>query len=216
MENHRRRKPVKQETFLWHDQDGTSGGHGGVCNVHKLRGYYDEARHRLKNYLAMGSGSSSPRSHEEGAGAGDDREGAMFEQRPPHCRLEGKNQVSSDDEFTDVSYTDLGHIITPQAKKLPVNNNYKSSRDGAAAAPQSSHHSTPTPPSATDESYLDNDCDLVSSEVDSGHPGASSSVASSNKGSKSSFGSSQLPGAATQDYSSSTNLGDLQVEEITS
>nr|XP_053648870.1 uncharacterized protein LOC128700008 [Cherax quadricarinatus] len=166
----------------------------------------------------MGSGSSSPRST-EGGGVDTDG-GAMFQQRPPHCRLEGKNQVSSDDEFTDVSYSDLGHIITPKTKRLTINNNYKTSRERETKDQiQACRPSTPTP-SATDEGYFDQDCDMVSSQVESGHAGpacsSTTTTTNSNSSSKASFSSTHLPGTANHHPSLATNLGDLEVEEITS
>ncbi|KAK4314760.1 hypothetical protein Pmani_013961 [Petrolisthes manimaculis] len=60
----------KKDPILWQtdDCDGGGGGDGvgiggvgevgggGVSNVDKLRGYYDEARIRLKNYLGREDG----------------------------------------------------------------------------------------------------------------------------------------------------------------
>lgn len=49
----------KKDQIVWQpdDSDGGGGAGGsGISNVDKLRGYYDEARNRLKNYLGREDG----------------------------------------------------------------------------------------------------------------------------------------------------------------
>ncbi|XP_064120400.1 uncharacterized protein LOC135225065 [Macrobrachium nipponense] len=173
MEHDLNRKGVKNDPPVGHDSLG-EGKEGGLSSVEKLRGYYDEARNRLKNYLAaMGSGSSSPRNQHEdggggggGGGGGDGVGGVMFQQRPPHIRLEGK-QVVNGEEFTDISYSDLGFIITPQSKKLTLNNNncQREADVNHANCKQCSPVHSRSAKDKPQDPYLDNDCDSVSSSV---------------------------------------------------
>ncbi|KAK3880515.1 hypothetical protein Pmani_013960 [Petrolisthes manimaculis] len=174
----------------------------------------------------MGSGSSSPKGGDGGVVGVEG--GAVFQQRPVHCRLEGRSEKEGGEEFTDISYSDLGFIITPQTKKLTINNNYKSSLESTSSNPSQSSSITSRAPSSTG-SYQDHDCDIVSSEVDSGNVGSSSTSCSNSSNSNSvsevtlqhrtsnsSFTMSQLPGAASRDPPSPKNLDDLRLEEITS
>ncbi|XP_045101062.1 cell wall integrity and stress response component 2-like isoform X2 [Portunus trituberculatus] len=228
----------KKEQQVWVEEE-----EGGVSGVEKLRGYYDEARNKLKSYLAMGSGSSSPRPQagvgvvEGGVG------GTVFQQRPAHCRLEGRTDVDSGEEFTDISYSDLGFIITPNPKKLTINNNYKTSVDGtstssttssstsSSSSSDPSQASLPTSPTPTpsEAGYMDHqDCDPVSSTVESGNtthssttpspcstssPSTTSHPSLQHRASSSSF---TIPGAPSPSCTSPKNLDDLKLEEITS
>ncbi|XP_050689052.1 uncharacterized protein DDB_G0280205-like [Eriocheir sinensis] len=168
---------------------------GGTKPVDKLREYYDEAKTKLRSYLSreddMGTGSSSPRGVGGGMGVEGGTGGTVFQQRPPHCRLEGRTEPGGG-EFTDISYSDLGFIIIPSPKKLTINNNYKTSVDGNPPNSTSANHSTsssnpsstftshaslpnsPTP-TPSEGGYMDHhDCDPVSSEVESGHASSTS------------------------------------------
>lgn len=218
--DHEAARSVKPPPFISHGQDN-------VSNVDKLRGYYDGARNRLKSYLgredAMGSGSSSPRILDDmyGGGGADTVGGVMFQQRPAHCRLEGK-QVLSGEEFTDISYSDLGFIITPQSKKLPLNNNNYETAGLESAADINPTSGSPTPSTGTEDSAdADLDIDVVSTEL--GNGGTSTSTISTNsssnnipsmamqhRGSTSSF---TLPGSTDEDLQ---DAGDLRLEEVIS
>ncbi|XP_063850095.1 uncharacterized protein LOC135094175 isoform X4 [Scylla paramamosain] len=185
-------KTGKKEQQVWVEEEEG----GGVSGVERLRGYYDEARSKLKSYLgredAMGSGSSTPRPQggvgvvEGGVG------GTVFQQRPAHCRLEGRTDVESGEEFTDISYSDLGFIITPNV------------------------------------GYMDHqDCDPVSSAVESGNTTYSSTIPSpcstsspsttshpslQHRASSSSFALTQhISGAHSPSCPSPKNLDDLKV-----
>ncbi|XP_047480284.1 uncharacterized protein LOC125032922 isoform X2 [Penaeus chinensis] len=215
--DHEAARSVKAPPFI-------SNGQDTISNVDKLRGYYDGARNRLKSYLAMGSGSSSPRILDDvyGGGGADTVGGVMFQQRPAHCRLEGK-QVLTGEEFTDISYSDLGFIITPQSKKLPLNNNNYETPGLEAAADVDPGSSTSPTPSATTESSADADLDIDVVSTELGNGGNSSSTISSNsscnnipsmtmqhRGSTSSF---TLPGSTDEDLQ---DAGDLRLEEVMS
>ncbi|XP_069984596.1 uncharacterized protein [Penaeus vannamei] len=207
--DHEAARSVKPPPFISHGQDN-------VSNVDKLRGYYDGARNRLKSYLgredAMGSGSSSPRILDDmyGGGGADTVGGVMFQQRPAHCRLEGK-QVLSGEEFTDISYSDLGFIITPQVDKHQTN------KQTTFRIPASD----PPPFSRPLLQDADLDIDVVSTEL--GNGGTSTSTISTNsssnnipsmamqhRGSTSSF---TLPGSTDEDLQ---DAGDLRLEEVIS
>nr|XP_027208739.1 uncharacterized protein LOC113802372 [Penaeus vannamei] len=145
----------------------------------------------------------------------------MFQQRPAHCRLEGK-QVLSGEEFTDISYSDLGFIITPQSKKLPLNNNNYETAGLESAADINPTSGSPTPSTGTEDSAdADLDIDVVSTEL--GNGGTSTSTISTNsssnnipsmamqhRGSTSSF---TLPGSTDEDLQ---DAGDLRLEEVIS
>ncbi|XP_068241198.1 uncharacterized protein [Palaemon carinicauda] len=218
MEHDPNHKGVKIDPFEGHENYG-EGKEGGLSSVEKIRGYYDEARNRLKNYLgreeAMGSGSSTPRSHDDGGGGGggDGVGGVMFQQRPPHVRLEGK-QVLGGEEFTDISYSDLGFIITPQSKILTLNNN-NCQRDKNGSHENckqcSPTHSTK---SKKENIEIENDCDSTSSSILDGDPGLNTPHRSEPRSKLSSstpninFGHSN--GVAYNDYPNRHSLGSLQ------
>ena len=65
----------------------------------------------------MGSGSST-----EPAMMGSEIKigGQMFEQRPPHIRSLSKqhHEGNEQEEFTDISYSELGGIVSPQVSKI--------------------------------------------------------------------------------------------------